>query len=226
MKIVDIIREVRLCIDEEDVNDAAFSDTTNDSEHMDNIIRAKIGDALRWVSLYAPPEVLSGSDEKNVETGVLVDVKNPVITPTSAHGGTWKAPENFLRLARVRVAGWHRAVRVPIAEDSEEYLQIYDNCGATATEDRPQAALIETANRQIEIWPWSKDKLVEITYVASTDGSYTGEEENEKAVALPPRVRTSFIYYIAFLLLSAYGDNRANRMLEIAKMSFGREDRA
>ena len=127
-------------------------------------------------------------------------------------------PAVFVKLARVRVAGWHRAVKELLTEDSDEYLQLYDTNGATATADRPQAVLIEKATREIEVWPIGP--TAEYTYVANINP----EEHAIKdvithaitAYPLPPRVKTSFIYYLAFLLLSAYGDSRSERMLEIA----------
>jgi hypothetical protein len=96
-------------------------------------------------------------------------------------------------------------------------LQLYDTNGATATADRPQAVLIEKATREIEVWPTGTS--AEYTYVANVDAeiqSRTVGTDTEYFVAIPPRVKTSFIYYLAFLLLSAYGDSRSERMLEIA----------
>lgn len=221
MLITDIISAVRYCIDEEVTNGSNLS-YANDNTRMDNIIKAKIGDALRWVCLYAPADLLGGTDQTNVDTGILVDVS---ATPTSVSGhGVLTMNENFIRLVRVRVPGWHRAVKVPLSEDSEEYLQLYDPNGATATIDRPQAALIEKAQRQIEVWPWTTgDGDVDYTYVASAEpAAITGQGGAVIGYALPPKAKSAFIYYLAFLLLSAYADARAPRMLEIAKMNIGK----
>jgi hypothetical protein len=130
-------------------------------------------------------------------------------------------PADFVKLARVRVAGWHRAVKELLTEDSDEYLQLYDTNGATATVDRPQAVLIEKSTREIEVWPIGSP--ANYTYVANVDPEEhafdvtSGEPAvTERHYPLPPRVKTSFIYYLAFLLLSAYGDARSEKMLEIA----------
>lgn len=221
MTITDIISAVRFCIDEEASDSIDFGRASaNDNTRMDNIIKNKIGDALRWVCLYAPADLLGGTDQTNVDTGILVDVS---ATPTSVSGhGVLTMNENFIRLVRVRVPGWHRAVKVPLSEDSEEYLQLYDPNGATATVDRPQAALIEKAQRQIEVWPWTTGN-VDYTYVASVEpAAITGQGGTVIGYALPPKAKSAFIYYLAFLLLSAYADARAPRMLEIAKMNLGK----
>ena len=130
-------------------------------------------------------------------------------------------PDDFIRLVRVRASGWHRAVREPLAEDSDEYLQLYDSNGAKATEDRPQAAYIEKATKQIEVWPKGSDNA-NYTYIAQPDIKDDDVSEDDDVVALPPRAKTAFIYYLAFLVLSAYEDSRAARMLEIAQMNTGR----
>lgn len=244
MTVKEIIEAVRYCYDEQAFDGADFNNASaNDNIYMDNIIKAKIGDALRWVCLYAPADFLYGTDEPDTEdtsveppgttshpTGILVDVTEtptpiPSLNPTH---GVLTTSEDFIRLVRVRVPGWHRAVKVPLSEDSEEYLQLYDPNGATATADRPQAALIEKAQRQIEVWPWTTG-TVDYTYVASVDPEEhafdvtSGEPAvTERHYPLPPKAKSAFIYYLAFLLLSAYADARAPRMLEIAKMNLGK----
>lgn len=243
MTVDDIIKAVRWCIDEEAVNMADIEDVSaydfDESTHtdlglMDNIIKSKIGDALRWICLYAPADLLGGTDETEtiggqtvpINTGILVDMpKTGTLVPTSITGtqaGKLTMPADFVKLARVRVAGWYRAVKTLLSEDSDEYLQLYDPNGATATADRPQAALIEKSVREIEVWPTGAS--AEYTYVANIDAEDAIKEREEgetiiEYVALPPRVKTSFIYYLAFLLLSAYGDVRGERMLDIAKQN-------
>lgn len=239
MTVGNIIKAVRWCIDEEAVNAANIADVSaydfgaGDEGLMNNIIKDKIGDAIRWICLYAPADLLGGSDETTtvggqtipVSTGILVDMpQSGTLVPTVITGtvaGKLTMPSDFVKLARVRVAGWHRAVKTLLSEDSDEYLQLYDANGATATADRPQAALIEKATREIEVWPTGTS--AEYTYVANVDPEEhafdvtSGEPAvTERHYPLPPRVKTSFIYYLAYLLLSAYGDARSERMMEIA----------
>lgn len=242
MTVSEIIKSVRWCIDEEAVNASELADASaydfeegshSDNGLMNNIITDKIGDALRWVCLFGPATLLDGSDETKEEEGetVVVDpgvMKDMSVTPTTIEGhnaGRITMPTDFIKLARIRVSGWHRAIKVPISEDSEEYLQLYDVNGATATADRPQAAIIDKTAKEIEVWPWTAtDGEVQYTYVAATDGESFEKTEGdvtETHYALPPKARTAFIYYLAFLVLSAYGDPRAKNMFDIAKMNMG-----
>lgn len=233
MIIDKIIEAVRFCIDEEAQNGADLA-YANDKARMDGIIKDKIGDALRWVCLNAPVELLSGTDTLNgstpVDTGIIVDktgtftasgTEYKYISMTGRTNGYGRivTGEDFVKLARVRINGWHRAVINPFAEDSDEYLQLFDEYGATGTTDRPQAALINKKVKEIEVWPVSASDTVEYSYVATIPDGDIDASSGSNNVALPPNAKTSFIYYLAFLLLSTYGDARSTRMLEIAKMS-------
>lgn len=219
---------MRWCVDAEAQN-VSLLDGASDNENalMDRIIRAKIGDALRWVSLFGPAELLNGSDTKGTETGMLVDVafNSPSV---DAESGVelkndlrcWRLvmPENFIKVSRVRVNGWHKAVCTPIEEDSEEALMLYDANGATATIERPQAVIVNKAKREIELWPKPDvPALVEATIVVEPSAIDEMESGLDTTVAIPPKTKTAFLYYIAYLLLSAYGDARSERMLSIAK---------
>lgn len=220
VSVQNICRAVRQCFDEEAQNEAGFDvAAADDSSLMDNIIKAKLGDALRWICLYAPAEQLSGGGSSNTGVNIIEDVTNQTV-PSN---GRIALGTNFIRLIRVRCSNWHRAIMgdTLLSEDSEEYLQLFNPDGAMATADRPQAALIESAEKQVEVWPHepgSRYDLTKLVMPSSTD------LENATEVNIPTLLRTSFIYYLAFLVLSAYEDTRAARMLEIAKMNLGLTD--
>ncbi|MBR2291706.1 MAG: hypothetical protein IJ868_05265 [Prevotella sp.] len=234
MEVGQIIKEVRWCFDEEAANNADFIGASDrDSALMDNIIKAKIGDALRWVCLYAPADVLNGSDS-GTDTDIVREAR---LGPGVTYGGmtlninnekgygTVTLPADFVKLARIRVDNWHRAVTTPIAEDSDEYLQLNDENGATATYDRPQAAIIETLPKKIEAWPMkNQDGGCTVTVVCAPSVSVDTDTRDDHDVAMPPKAKAAIIYYLAFLVLSAYEDSRAARMLEIAKMNLGLTD--
>lgn len=224
MKIGDIIKQVRWCIDEE----ALYGDYEN--TYMDNIIVAKMDDALRWVTLNADSTLLSGSDEKSKTPGILHDYTlnnnhdaehsgtEPVLTD-----GVIVLPLNTVKVVRVRVSGWYRAVLTPIAEDSDEYLMQSDD-NACATKERPMAALIESYPPRIELFPKPlATDTVEITIATESEETEGGSTwSREDVVALPPKTKSAYLYYIAFLVLCAYGDiNKANAMLNVAKMEIG-----
>lgn len=246
MTVADICKRVRWCLDEEALNvsglvsaydfalveneDGTTTATSTDYGLMNNIIKDKIGDALRWICLYAPAEQLSGgggssgSDgQKGTSIQIVVDDEGNL-----SEGNRIPLGKNFIRLIRVRCEGWHRAVMGDslLREDSDEYLQLMDEYGANATVDRPHAALIEKAEKQVEVWPHQNDDKYELTKLVMPSSTDLGSMDDTSDVGIPTLLEASFIYYLAFLTLSAYADARAARMLEIAKMSLGQtEDR-
>ena len=228
MTVQGIYQAVRLCYDEEAQNGSELAAgftaaSAGDTALMNHIIKAKLGDALRWICLYAPAEQLSGGG--SVEAG-SINIVEDVVQQSVPEDGRISLGGNFIRLIRVRCSNWHRAVMGEslLKEDSDEYLQLMDAYGATATTDRPQAALIETAVKQVEVWPHvsgAKYDLTKLVMPSTSDLSNLGDGDT---VNIPPLLQTSFLYYLAFLVLSAYEDSRAPRMLEIAKMNLGLTD--
>lgn len=242
MQVVEIIKSVRCCIDEEAVDSANlngasaydFDDTTTDVGLMNNIIKSRIGDALRWVCLYAPSEMLSGSSDSSSSSSdsssssseddydIIKEETNKTVE-TDTH---YLKPEaTLIRVIRVRGKGWSRAVlgESILKEDSDEYLQLTDGHGAAATKDRPQAAIINTKAKKVEVWPVESGDTFELTYITQLSVD-TSELEDSTDVNVPAGVQTSFIYYLAYLLLSAYGDARARNMFEIATMNLGKSE--
>lgn len=211
--ISDIIASVRLCIDEKAGTTSSLSGISDDYSTMTDIIMDKLGDALRWMCLYGPAEQLS-----NGGTGTIKIIKDLTSTTPDANGRITLGTD-FIRLVRVKGKDWHRAIYgdTLIKEDSDEYLQLNDANGATATADRPQAAIINKEAKMLEVWP-STNTPYEVTVLAMPDLSNI---TTSTTIALPDTLKSSFIYYLAFLLCSAYGDERAPRMLEIAKMNLG-----
>jgi len=227
----EIIKAVRWCIDEEAVNAADLADasaydfdggTHTDTGLMNNIIRNKIGAALRWVCLYAPAEQLSGGGSGS-DTAIDI-IKETTGSPS---GQLIALDAAFVRLIRVKGENWHRAImgESVLREDSGEYLQLRDENGATATLDRPQAALINTKIKSVEVWPTEGAGNFTVTYVVTPSASSLSNLDNDSTViGIPPMVETSFVYYLAFLLLSAYGDARAKSMYDIAVLNLGKKE--
>ena len=236
MTVGQIIKSVRWCIDEEAVNAAGIADvsafdfdggTHTDMGMMNNIIRYKIPAALRWVCLYAPAEQLSGSSSSSSGSGSSSNSIDIIHEDSniSATGNVLTPSETLIRVIRVKGTGWHRAILGDslIKEDSDEYLQVHDTNGAEATEDRPQASLMNTKAKKVEVWPGSGTfTLTYIKALSSSDIQNLDQDDTE--IGIPSQVETSFIYYLAYLLCSAYGDARSKNMFDIATLNLGRSE--
>ena len=215
-------------MDEEAVNLAQIGVGNNDDAYMDDIIADKIPDAVRWCALYAPDGLLRSEKETSGETSkgwsVAAEgafVETATVTGTTSGGcTTFELPPDFGRLVRVRLTGWSKAVRTPIEEDSDEYLMVNADT-ARATTDRPVAALIRTSPMKLECWPGVSggggSSSISICYVSNgSDITTTGSSIN-----IPGQLEPAFIYYLAFLVATAYRDSIASSLLQIAKMHLG-----
>ena len=213
MSIEEIIKAVRWCIDEESNNTSGITDEKDDL-YMDNIIKSKINDALHWIAITAASSPVL-SDSKSI--GSTSDTIQVSDFDSNHNIGVIAMPSNMeiITINRIRGASWYKAV-TPVEDTDDEALMMYDDT-ANGTIDRPQAAIMR--ENPIKILMQPKTSTAVITYVGvpksvSTDASTTD-------VSIPDKLKNAFIYYIAFLLLSAYDDTKASQMYTIALQQLG-----
>lgn len=213
MSIEEIIKAVRWCIDEESNNTSEIADEKDDL-YMDNIIKSKINDALHWIAITAASSPAL-SDSKSI--GSTSDTIHVSDFDSNHNIGVIIMPSNMeiITINRIRGASWYKAV-TPVEDTDDEALMMYDDT-ANGTIDRPQAAIMR--ENPIKILMQPKTSTAVITYVGvpksvSTDASTTD-------VSIPDKLKNAFIYYIAFLLLSAYDDTKASQMYTIALQQLG-----
>lgn len=230
MTVQQIINEVRYCIDEESSNRAMFSGSPDDIT-MDHIIASKIKDAIVWLALHAPAELLYNTQQASTGQNIIplefifqYDLTSsgiqPLVVTTETTHASIQMPADFVRLTRIRCSGWSRAVRTPIEEDSAEYLQLSESV-VNATNDRPQAAIVRTKIPVIEAWPYAAPASLTIVKLPDALTTVDFTQVSNYDIGLPKQTVSAFIYYIAFLVLSAYNDTKAKSMLEIAKGCLG-----
>ena len=225
MTVDEIIKQVRFCIDEEFNNTSSLADVIDekDDSYMDNIIKAKIPDALHWIAVTATSSaVLSNSketskkaDSSNPSTSTDMEVKAFEGSDTI---GIVEMPSNIsvFNINRVRATGWHKAV-VPVEDTSDDALLMFDET-AMGTIDRPQAAIMRTTPLKLLVQP--KAATITVSYVGVPTVISKDNDETE-SVDISDNFKSSLIYYLAFLLLSAYDDSKANQMYNIALQMLG-----
>lgn len=225
MKVDEIIKQVRWCIDEETSGTAYLTDNKDDV-YMENIIRAKIPDALHWIAITASASSVlssSSSTQKNSSSDVASTTTTMTVTSFDDHEDigviTMPSSVSVFNINRVRGKGWHKAV-IPVEDTSDEALMMFDDT-SKGTIDRPQAAIMRVKPLRVLVQPMPSDGTVSVSYVGvPTDITKGGGEEGD-SVEISDNFRGAFIYYIAFLLLSAYDDSKANQMYSIAMQQLG-----
>lgn len=231
MKVAEIIKAVRWCIDEESGNTSDMADTIDEHEdsYMDNIIKAKIPEALNWLAVSAPV-----ADMVFPEGSGDTFVKDYDTSKTSGTGEAYKLTyaqnwdeengigcvtfpsDSPIRLLRLRGEGWHKAIREPFDEDADEALFMYDET-LKGTVDRPIAVIVRGNPTRLLIQPASAS--VHLTFARYASSGDADSISND--LAIPDSAKSPFIYYLAFLLLSAYGDTKANQMYTVALQQLG-----
>lgn len=229
MSIEEIIKAVRWCIDEESNNTSEITDEKDDL-YMDNIIKSKINDALHWIAITAASSsVLSDSEKaasektdsektasEKVDATTSSTIKVESFDDTRGIGViTMPSDTEVINISRVRGKGWFKAV-TPVEDTDDEALMMFDDT-AKGTEDRPLATIMRENPIRILLQPIPEEAVISFVGVPK-NVSITSDATD---VAIPDKLSNAFIYYIAFLLLSAYDDTKANQMYTIALQQLG-----
>lgn len=225
MKVDEIIKQVRWCIDEETSGTSYITDDKDDV-YMENIIRAKIPDALHWIAITASASSVlssSSSTQKNASSDVASTTATMTVTSFDGHEDigviTMPSSVSVFNINRVRGKGWHKAV-IPVEDTSDEALMMFDDT-SKGTIDRPQAAIMRVKPLQVLVQPMPSDGKISVSYVGVPTDVTNGSGEEGDSVEISDNFRGAFIYYLAFLLLSAYDDSKANQMYSIALQQLG-----
>ena len=213
MKIEDIIKQVRWCIDEESNNTSAITDEKDDL-YMDNIIKSKINDALHWIAITAASSSVFAESKKTSDTSLKISVDDYEATKNI---GIITMDENteIISISRVRGKEWFKAV-IPVEDTDNEAYMMFDE-SAMGTADRPQATIMRENPIKILLQPKPTEAVV--SFVGVPKNVDVSSETTD--VAITDKLKNAFIYYLAFLLLSAYNDNKATHMYTIALQQLG-----
>ena len=213
MKVEDIIKQVRWCIDEESNNTSAITDEKDDT-YMDNIIKSKINDALHWIAITAASSSVFAESKDTSTESSKISVEDYDATKNI---GIITMDENteIIAISRVRGKEWFKAV-IPVEDTDNEAYMMFDE-SAMGTADRPQATIMRENPIKILLQP--KPTKAVVSFVGVPKNVDASKESTD--VAIPDKLQNAFIYYLAFLLLSAYNDNKATHMYTIALQQLG-----
>lgn len=213
MKVEDIIKQVRWCIDEESNNTSAITDEKDDT-YMDNIIKSKINDALHWIAITAASSSVFAESKDTSTESSKISVEDYDATKNI---GIITMDENteIISISRIRGKEWFKAV-IPVEDTDDEALMMFDDA-ANGTFDRPQAAIMRENPICILLQPKPTEAVV--SFVGVPKNVDVSSETTD--VAITDKLKNAFIYYLAFLLLSSYNDNKATHMYTIALQQLG-----
>lgn len=134
-KIVDIVRDVRIAIDENKTGEQLIADEDIETLSVEELIRSKVADAVRAVVNEAPFHLLDGG----LPFGEDVYWRG--------NGCGWTLlPDDFMRLVVFKMSDWERPVHEPVtASDPRYLLQFSRYRGLRGNPQKPVAAVVSRA---------------------------------------------------------------------------------
>ena len=220
----DIIILVRRTINEAKINESEYYSGEDETE-MDNIIKSRILEALRFVNEKADVELLE--PDKVVTT---IDTTKKVGDYVC---GIVRVP-GFHRIVRIRVDGWKKTLTDIVYDDDQTYLMQSD-CYTCGTPDKPVAYICNDidGNRTIELY--SLPPVAESTTPESEAGAtvspyrirleymslQTELNENDRGIDISDRVKEAYVCYLSFLVLAILNDQHADDFLNMALQLLG-----
>ena len=218
-----IVKDVLLCMDNEGLNDAEYANDS-DNQAMQNVIKSKIADAIRFVFMNADmsmlnPEIWSKTDEDKLSGEKTVGG----ISYYSA-----KLPDKFLRLCYASMDDWARSVTEPILYSDKEYATLR-NVITTGYNDNPKVALvIGSDGKYLEMYPSGSN--AKIAYMQEPEMIEKPEDATETEGAtktdyprydIPEKVYRGVVYYTAGLTFLTFKDSHADSLMNQAVQMIG-----
>lgn len=207
-KVNNILRDVRVAIDENKTNDVLLVDGDIDTLMLDDIIRSKIEEAVRRVILDAPIHLLDGAVP-------FEDDDSDHIFWNEHHNGTGHIilPTDFLRLIVFKMSDWERPVYVAISPADPEYqLQFSRYKGLRGN---PQKPVVAVSRRQ-------EGLVLELFSCKNEDATieqalYMKKPTINKSdlIDIPERCYQSVVYKAASLVLATLGNQLSVTMNDL-----------
>ena len=159
-----VVRDVRICLDENDVQNSILADDSNTLQ-LDDIIKSKIGDAIDGIMATAPMELLGAGEDMPV-TDIKWEGDN------SADDGELRMcavakPDDYLRLVGAKMPDWDYAIADTIAMNSDEYkLQKSRYAGLRGNPQRPVVAeVVSKDGNYLELYSSRSREVDFIKYI-------------------------------------------------------------
>ena len=198
-------RAVRVAIDMNRGDEPLIMEGDTDTLTLDEIIYAKLADAVRMVEMEAPLFMLeSGHDFGEQDIYINKTGKGFIILP-----------DDFMRLIAFRMSDWTRTVYEAISESDPQYaLQSSRFKGICGNPEKPVVAIVRRAEGKVlEFYSCKTEEasVAQATYLPipkiDRDGGIDVAEDCYRAA----------VYRAASLALASVGDQLSTTMLEISK---------
>ncbi len=200
----EMARAVRVAIDMNKGDEPLIMEGDTDTLSLDEIIMAKLADAVRLVEMEAPATMLESGHDFGDNIFIGEDGKGFIILP-----------EDFMRLISFRMSDWKRTVFEAISENDSQYaLQSSKWKGICGNPEKPVCAIVRRSEGKVLEFYSSRDNraiVTQATYVP------TPRIDIDGGIDVAENCYRAAIYRAASLALASVGDQLSTTMLEISK---------
>lgn len=201
----EMCRAVKVAIDMNKGDDPLFMEGDTDTLTLDEIIYAKLADAVRMVETEAPVSLLeSGHDFGDDYVFIGEDGKGFVILP-----------HDFMRLIAFRMSDWQCTVFSPISESDPEYaIQSSRFKGICGNPEKPVAAIVRRSEGMVLEFYSCHDNNATVTQATYLP---MPKIDRDGGIDVAEKCYRAAVYRAASLALASVGDQLSTTMLEISK---------
>ena len=204
--VADIIKDVRVTLDQNQVESILAAD--DDTLELDDIIRKKIKEAALRILRDAPLRMIDGT--LALPEPVTIEDEDSEHVPVKS---VIRLPDDYLRLAIVKMSDWKTPLRVAVLDTSDIYQTVTSEFdGIRPNEYRPLAVETEDADGPIlELWgSGDGDATLE-------QGRYIGQPRVRDGILnFPKLLYDALVNMTAALTAQAYKDNAAQPLMQLA----------
>ena len=215
MTVQEIVKRVRLAIDEYTLEGTSFAQLTTDEQDLTRIIVDKIPYALQHVIEEAPLDKL---DSGMFETLTPSASNFNIVSIGDDYMGKVKIPTDMLRIVEARLSSWSH-YPLPEPSTSQVYLMQQDQY-ARGSWDRPVNILtFDGSDRVLEMYcAKTASDTLNFVYIAKPDiDNIDMDHLDQTDVDVPTKLEASLIYQVAGLTMMAYREDIAGTLLAISK---------
>ena len=200
----DMAKAVRVAIDMNHNSTPLLADEDVDTESFDEIIYAKLCDAVRMVEMEAPLNLL--------EQGHLF---GDAVTWLDGGKGWILLPDDFMRLVVFKMSDWNYPVSEAITQDDPTYSRQWSKWkGICGNPERPVVALVNRAEGNVLEFFSCKDETATVDQAVYVP---LPKIDENGGIDVSEKCYESAVYRAAALALSSIGDQLATTMIELSK---------
>ena len=197
-------RDVRIAVDMNRESTPLLLDGDTETTSFDDIIYAKLTDAVRMVEMEAPLNLLEQGHQFGEDIVWVEDGK-----------GCTLLPDDFMRLVVFKMSDWRHSVSEAITQDDPKYSRQWSRWkGICGNPEKPVVAIVNRAEGNV------------LEFFSCHDGTATVEQavyvplpriDLDGGIDVSEKCYKAAVYRAAALALASIGDQLSTTMVELSK---------